>query len=105
MRIIYKGRGEGKTFELIKMASENNLYIVARDIKAVDYIINLAKKHNFFIPYPLTYNEFFNRKYYGKQIKGFLIDDAEVFLQYLTTVPIEAISLTRKEIFKKNAEQ
>ena len=101
MEIIYKERGKGKTFELIKMASENNLYIVARDMKTVDYIFNLARNHNLSIPYPLTYNEFFNKQYYGKRIEGFLIDDAEMLLQYLTNIPIKGISITKKGDFKE----
>jgi len=100
MEIIYKGRGKGKTLDLIRMASENNFDIVARDMKTVDYIFNLAKKHNLSISYPLTYHEFISKKYYGKGIKGFLIDDAEMLLQYLTNVPIKAISITKKETLK-----
>jgi hypothetical protein len=35
------------------------------------------------IPLPITYVEFIEKRYSGRNISGFLIDNLEMFLQYL----------------------
>lgn len=94
MKKIIMKRGHGKTYQLIKLSSELQNYIVCRNKNEAHMIMSMAKELNFNIPQPITYQEFINKQYYGQGIKGFLIDNAEYLLQSMTSVPINAISIT-----------
>ena len=94
MRIIVTGRLAGKTTKLIKLSAEHDLYIVCQSKHEAARIFEMAQKMEIHINFPLTYQELIERRYYGKGIKGFVIDNAEFLLQSLTEVPIEAISMT-----------
>jgi hypothetical protein len=52
-----------------------------------------AEKMGLQIPFPISYFEFLRKDYCRKGIKGFLIDDADVFLQSLSAVPINSITV------------
>lgn len=97
MKIIYKERKKGKTTELIKLSAEHHNYIVCHSISEVYRINDEARKMGLNIPFPITYDEFIKGKYYGKGVKGFLIDNAEMLLQYITKVPITAITINRND--------
>ena len=45
------------------------------------------------IPLPITYADFVEKRYHGRNISGFLIDNLEMFLQYLSNVPVNAITM------------
>ena len=94
MEIIIKPRQAGKTHELIKRADNHNGYIVCFGIHEAHRIADMAKSMECKINLPITYKEFTAREYYGKGVKKFFIDNVEMFLESLTTVPIEAITLT-----------
>ena len=81
MKAIIKERGEAKTLELIKIAAENGLYIIVRNLQTAHYVRKLAEKYDFIILFPITYSEFDRRKYFGKNIKGFLFDDLDDYIQ------------------------
>ena len=95
MIVILKERQKGKTTELIKRADKFNGYIITRDRQNIMRIIKMADEMGCDIRYPLTYKEFINHEYYGRNIKCFHFDDADDFLQHLTLVKIETISLTK----------
>lgn len=94
MRLIAGGRRTGKTSELIKYAAANNAYIVCRSVSMCKEIASMAHDMNLVISFPLTYQEFLEKKYYGKFIHSFCIDDIDLFLQSLTNVPIEMVTFT-----------
>ena len=94
MKIIYEPIRMGKTVRLIKLANNYNGYIITRDINRCHEIMELSEKHNCKINFPLTFMEFINHDYYGKNIKCFHIDNADILLQYIAEhVKIESISL------------
>jgi hypothetical protein len=97
MKIIGKPSGGGKTLELIKMSHLTSNYIVCSSKKEAGMVEDMAKELGYKIPLPITYDEFINKKYYGKNIKGFLIDDADMLLQYISEVKIVAITLDIKD--------
>lgn len=104
MKIINKPRQSGKTTELIKLASKGRYkLIVVRDRKTVDQVwrrileLKELKEIENTPPQPITYQEFLDTRYAGQNIESFLIDDADYFLQYLTSVKVEAITLTGGE--------
>jgi hypothetical protein len=95
MLIILDKRKSGKTNRLIKMSADTGYYIVCPTIAEASLIFSKAQKQGLDIPFPISYNEFITRDYYGKGIKGFLIDDADRLLARLTDLPIGAITLTQ----------
>lgn len=94
MKKIVMKKGQGKTEELIKQSANNSGYIVCRSMLLAEAILFRAKQLGLSIPMPITYDEFINKRYRGRGIKSFLIDDVDVLLQYMTKVTISAITLT-----------
>jgi predicted transport protein len=93
-KIIMK-RGYGKTFQLIKKSALTGDYIVCQNQSEASRIQSEALKLKLNIPFPITYDEFNKGQYAGHNISGFLIDNIEIFLQQLTNVPINAVSLNQ----------
>jgi hypothetical protein len=96
MKIIAAPRGAGKTTELVKISANTGDYIVVKDRKMALYTMDIAKKANVWIPFPITYDEFLNHRW-GNTVKGFLIDDLETLMtQVLNMVnpPINAVAIT-----------
>lgn len=103
MEIIIRGKQGGKTTDVIKFAAENGLYIVAKDKEECVRISDIAKNElKLNINFPISFNEFVNRNYYGKRIKGFVVDDADLLIQYLSNVKINCISITDHELNNNN---
>lgn len=97
MDIIFKGRGQGKTTELINLSERTGAPILVANLSRAKNLIRMALSMNKAIPMPLTLNEYFNAKQYGlgRDIH-ILIDDADDILQSIFyTVSIDAISLTK----------
>jgi len=94
MEIIYKPRQLGKTTEIIKLSAKNGGYIVCMSHSEAERVFQQARTMKLNIPFPITFHEFITGEYYGKGIKSFLIDNAEILLQQISRVPIEAISFT-----------
>ena len=46
------------------------------------------------IPLPITYIEFVNKEYHSKGISGFLIDNLERLFEYMSDVPVHAVTMT-----------
>jgi len=88
MIIIDMGRGQGKTHQLIARAAENNAHIICKDRTEAERISQSALDRGLNIPFPLTFSQFINREYIGKEIKEFMIDDVDMLLAYLSNVPI-----------------
>ena len=57
MKFISKGRRQGKTYDMIKLASENNGYILCRTFHQAQYIYDLSKDMGLSIHFPITYSE------------------------------------------------
>lgn len=87
-------RGKGKTTELIKKSAESGDYIVCSRHDEANRIQAEAQDKGFKIPLPITYDEFLKKRYYEKGIRGFLIDNADMFLQSLSNVPINSITVS-----------
>ena len=96
MKIIELGRGKGKTYQLITKAAENNAYIVCRDISEAQRIFQVALDRGLDINFPITFEEFANKRYYGAGINEFMIDDIDILLEHLSGVPISYCTYTPK---------
>lgn len=93
MEKIIMQRGYGKTTQLIKKSAKSGNYIVCHSLDEAIRIQSEAKKMGLDIPLPIAYEEFIEKRYHGKNISGFLIDNIEMFLQHLSDVPIRAITM------------
>lgn len=87
-------RGCGKTHQLIRKSAETGNYIVCANISEAHYIQMQSISFNYVIPLPITYDEFINKKYHSKNINGFLIDNVDNLLEYMSNVPINTITIT-----------
>ena len=94
MEKILMHRGYGKTYQLIKKSSITGDYIVCHSQQEAHRLQQEAQVLGFKIPLPITYFEFSEKKYYGKGINGFLIDNADLLLKSLSNVPINAITMS-----------
>lgn len=86
--------GYGKTYQLIKKSAETGDFIICHSFNECSRINSIAIHYKFNIPFPISYTEFKEHKYYGRNIKGFLIDNIELFAQSFTNIPINTIALT-----------
>lgn len=94
MKTILKGRREGKTNELIRLSAETGYYIVVATQRHATEVFLRAKEQGAVIPFPVSFDEFL-RERSGPGVKGYLIDDADLLLQRLSSIPILAITLTQ----------
>ena len=95
MEVISTGRQAGKTVKAIKFAAENDSYIVVANKQEASMVNETARKLELHIRFPLTWEEFLDRRYQGQNIKSFVIDNADRLLQHLSpTVPVEMITVT-----------
>lgn len=93
IRIVSGARGTGRTTEMIRVAAESFAYIICPDYKQVAYVRDMAREMGVDIPFPLTWNQFVNGKYYGRGIRGFVIDNLDMCIQGMTSVPVLAASV------------
>ena len=102
MEIIFRGCKSGKTTEIIKQSIENGYTIVCNSKKEAVSIYKqaniLKEAKQVIIPFPLTYDEFLTKRWFGKIITGFLIDDVDRLLHYISNgIPIKTITITNYE--------
>lgn len=95
MKVIAMNRGTGKTTKLIKLCSKSGGYIVCRR-SSVNLIMEHTKKLGLSIPYPLSYEEFISRNYCARGVKKVYIDDLDDFLNYISSVPVEAVTVDKE---------
>lgn len=87
MKIIYKGRGEGKTTELVKLSASTNTHILCIDTRR---ICSVAKELGVKIPSPIPISDYKPYSY-----DTIIVDDAEYILQYLIG-KIECMSISKE---------
>lgn len=98
MKVYYKEKGKGKTTELIKTAVKDFLYMVVKDNERAHQVFRQAKEMGLDIPFPITFREFVNGRFYGSGVRGFAIDDVDMLVEYLARGrPVKAISLTKEK--------
>lgn len=98
MKVILKPRQSGKTTEIIKEAAKDFSYIVCEDPDRCQKISAMAKGLDLDIPFPITYREFIDGRFYGNGVRGFVIDNTDSLLRQIARgVSIGAISITQDE--------
>jgi hypothetical protein len=99
MRVIYRGRGEGKSTDILKQSADTGIYILCANQQAAQSLARQASDLGLHIPYPVTVEDYRRTHgFRGSFIQHVLIDDADLVLQEVfNSVFIEGISLTRSE--------
>lgn len=91
---IILARRKGKTTELIKRSAATNEYIVCQTMAEAQIICRNARSMNLSIPQPISYSEFIDGRYHGRGIKGFLVDNIEKLLDFISdSVPVSAFTM------------
>lgn len=82
MRLIMKGRGTGKTTELIYASEVAGIPIATYSKANAEYIKDMAERMGCNIPEPTTYYDLANKHHCGDmQYKSVLADDVDSILQ------------------------
>ena len=98
MRVIVGKRGSGKTEALIRLAAKESAYIVVADHKRAWIVERRAKEMDLAIPFPITFDEFVRKEWYGRLVSAFVIDDADDLVRWLAEyVPVLAITATEPD--------
>lgn len=96
MKVILLPRGQGKTLRLILRADETKYYIVCPSRNDCSEIFQRAKDMGRLIHFPMTFHDFIKGEY-GPQVRGVLIDNADLLLQKISKVGVDTITLTKEE--------
>lgn len=98
MKVIARGRAAGKTTELIKESYRTGAYILVHHHSQADVIIQQAEKLGMGkIPYPITMSDLSRKPAMRIQIKGILIDNAELLLRSMFPYPVNTITVSANE--------
>lgn len=97
MKIIVGERRSGKTTKLIEMCAKQGGYIVCINRHEAQRVLAEAKGMGLKIPLPITFTDIRNQRYCVGGVKKLYLDNAELFLGSLVSVPIVAITMTMDE--------
>ena len=98
MKLIIEPRRAGKTTQAIKIAAEDYSYVVCYNRNEADRVWRESLDLSCDIPHPITFDDLLKGRYYGRGIKGFVIDNADYVLQELCgRVELKAITLNKGE--------
>lgn len=83
MDIIAGKRQSGKSTELVRRSATTGYTILVHSLAMAMESKSLAKKLGSTIPEPMSWQQVKNRGLYGKNIKGFLIDESGPLIEDL----------------------
>jgi len=78
---VFKGPGKGKTCELIRLSALHGYTMVVRDEKDKARVLTVAKELGLTVAMPITYDEFWQRRYMGRKLE-LMIDDVDALLRH-----------------------
>ena len=82
MKLIVRGRGQGKTARLIYASEVTGIPIATFSKKNIEYIKDMAKRMGCDIPEPVTYHDLASNNYLGStKYESVLADDVDSILQ------------------------
>src|SRR4051812_26434358 len=103
MIVIASGRKTNRTTRLIYLCHEAEArgevsYMVVMNAKRAFEVAQKAKELDLQIGFPLTFNEFLDRRWYAPHIKNFFIDDVDRLLKGLAQpIAIPAVTILKEE--------
>jgi hypothetical protein len=102
MKVILRPRGTGRTEELIRLCAEAEKrgevsYIICNSHDEAYRISMVAEELKLRIAFPITTVEFLERRYSAGNIKNFYFDNVDHFIQAMTNVQIQAVTMEQQE--------
>ena len=99
MKIICRNRQSGRTTEVIKKCAKYNYaLIVVPTAQMANYVWKMAKEMGISIPYPITFEQFADGMFYGKNIDAFLFDDLDGSLKIMARgVSVDAVVFEKED--------
>lgn len=93
--MIARGRQEGKTTELIRIAAAEGLYVVTHTHREAYRLAREAETAGLSMPFPLLFGEeFLPGRYHAPGVRGVVIDNLDLCVAGVSKVPVRAVSLT-----------
>lgn len=93
MEVIYKGRQQGKTYDLILKSHQTRYPIVCYLYAQCNHIKNMANRLNINIPEPLTFNDVNNSSPCQMPV---LLDNVEDILNTVLVRPVNTFTVTNE---------
>ena len=104
MRVIVRGRQQGKTVDIIRAAADYNGYIVCCSFAECSRVFYVAKELGVDIHFPISFSEFVDGRF-GPFVKEFHIDNVDMLLQqFARFVPIGTVTLNGACVPRSYAE-
>lgn len=86
MRNLILGRGGGKTTRLLAISEFRNAPIICVTEAHRRYILDMARRYEYYIPTPITVNELLHGKLYGNNTyREYLVDESQDVLDALVS--------------------
>lgn len=99
MNLTIMPRNTGKTRNLLEKSALTGDTIVCANLKMVEHLKEYALKLQLVIPEPISYSRLIGTGLRGKRFNGFMIDDLDCFLLYITNgMPITEMTATNIKI-------
>lgn len=99
-KVLYIPRGAGKSTILMHESARTRFVMVVRSDQFKWHIEREAKYLQLDIPEPITFEQFINKDYNRRSIKGFLIDDVQDLLKLIAgPIPIVTIAVNNDNDF------
>jgi hypothetical protein len=96
MKKLILNKGEGKTIRAIKESANTRYPIVCVSSAQCKSIQEIARKMSYNIPEPLNFKDYPNNTI-GRQINGFIIDDADLLLQELFLNKVWMLTMNKEK--------
>lgn len=97
MKVIYRRTGNDKTIDTILACAKDNGYIVCFNREEADRVHKLSAELGLNIPLPITFNDFLGQRYNVRGVKNFYIDNVDMCLQSISSVPIKLLTATKDD--------
>ncbi len=97
MKVYLRPKQSGKTEIAIRASHDKWAYIICPKRYDCERIYKMAKEMNIDIPYPISWLDFVEKRYRGKGIKDFVIDDLDRCIQESIAEHIHLVTFNQSE--------
>lgn len=95
--LVVGKRQSGRSTKLIREAAKYNYaLIVCSNKREAGNTYRMAREMGYNIPYPITFNDFVKKNYYGRNVQVLLFDNLDKSIKEYTDVPIVKIVVEDK---------
>jgi DNA-binding LacI/PurR family transcriptional regulator len=94
MNLHITKRGAGKTQNAILESSRTNHVIICINDIEKRRILSIAKEMGLEIPQPVTFDDYKRKSYLGRSIRGFIMDNADIFIQSFSNIQVNSMTVS-----------